>query len=196
MYLLEDLRPHQRVGIRISARTIAGEGPLSEEMFALTEASSASLNTPILSVGMVILTAAAVLIAITLVIIILWRMKRPKAQPERYCLTPINNQLLLILRIFCSNGGERPLSEAIDNRMYDPHQFNAESDPAACYEVPVPLQQLNHHSHTEGLQERATRAEDTTDSGEENNKEILTLHNTIYEQTLSTSQAAPGSSEV
>ena len=31
LYLLEELRPHQIVGIRISAGTIAGEGPLSVE---------------------------------------------------------------------------------------------------------------------------------------------------------------------
>ena len=31
LYLLEELRPHQMVGIRISASTIAGEGPLSVE---------------------------------------------------------------------------------------------------------------------------------------------------------------------
>ena len=31
LYLLEELRPHQMVGFRISAGTMAGEGPLSEE---------------------------------------------------------------------------------------------------------------------------------------------------------------------
>ena len=31
LYLLEELMPHQMVGIRVSASTIAGEGPLSVE---------------------------------------------------------------------------------------------------------------------------------------------------------------------
>ena len=36
LYLLEELRPHQMVGIRISASTIAGEGPLSVEKSTMT----------------------------------------------------------------------------------------------------------------------------------------------------------------
>ena len=35
-YLLEDLNPHQVVGIKISASTIGGEGPAAEQEFAKT----------------------------------------------------------------------------------------------------------------------------------------------------------------
>ena len=36
LYLLEELRPYQMVGIRVSASTIAEEGPLSVEMSTRT----------------------------------------------------------------------------------------------------------------------------------------------------------------
>ena len=82
LYLLEELRPHETVGIRVSASTIAGEGPLSVELFATTEASSAGLNTTALSVGLVIVLVAAVLIVIVLMVIIVWKKKQQKIQCE------------------------------------------------------------------------------------------------------------------
>ena len=39
LYLLEELKPHQMVGIKVSASTIAGEGPLSVEKSTRTNES-------------------------------------------------------------------------------------------------------------------------------------------------------------
>ena len=45
-YLLEDLKPHQVVGIKISGSTIGGEGPASEQEFARTNEAGAALTPP------------------------------------------------------------------------------------------------------------------------------------------------------
>lgn len=44
-YLLEDLKPHQVVGIAISGSTIGGEGPASDPEFAKTNEARTSIIT-------------------------------------------------------------------------------------------------------------------------------------------------------
>ena len=60
LYLLEELRPHKMVGIRISASTIVGEGPLSVEKS--TRTNEAGLYTSDRIVFTIIIINAALLL--------------------------------------------------------------------------------------------------------------------------------------